>query len=399
MKENRFIILCFFVILFGILVLYPVNFLLMKFHVVSIVNSSNKEPNYKEEGFLMDISNRLETVKTSLDNKVINYFPFYSSLNKMDKKINSTINKYIYNKALNKDYYPMGKNSDGEYIYRNHEHYILQNSLSNEELNKRIESQISFFNQLDIENVSIFIPYRFEYTGLDNSVYLRDMSKYRTKFKQGIPSNMNVGEFLVDTKEDYLKYFYKTDHHYNMYGAYESYKIIMNLLGEQAKSATVVEEDIPYYGSLARSSYSKDIKDNFYTLDIDLGNYDVLVNDKKQEKYKPKKLEKNKNDFYDYYVNYFNGLYGRVEYDFHQEDKENLLILEDSYGWQIDDLIASHFNKTYVIDIRQDEYKNGTFRIKDFMRKHNIQKVLFLYEAGTLFFDQYDYGMKDKVVG
>lgn len=399
MKENKFIVICFFAILFGILVLYPVNFLLVKFHVVSIVNSSNKEPIYKEKGPFADVSNRLESLKTSLDNKVINYFPFYSSLNKMDKKINSTVNQYIYNKALNKNYYPMGKNSDGEYIYRDKEHYILQNSLSTKQLDERIESQIEFFNQLNIEDVSIFIPYRFEYTGIDNSVYLRDMSEYRNKFIRGINPNIKIGEFLVDTKEEYLKYFYKTDHHYNMYGAYESYKIIMNLLKEEARSATVVEEDVTYYGSLARSSYSKDIKDNFYTLDIDLGNYDVLVNDKKQEKYKPKKLVKNKNDFYDYYVNYFNGLYGRVEYDFHQEEKENLLILEDSYGWQIDDLIASHYNKTYVIDIRQDEYKNGTFSIKEFMKEHNIKKVLFLYEAGTLFFDQYDYGMKDKVIG
>ena len=74
------------------------------------------------------------------------------------------------------------------------------------------------------------------------------------------------------------------------------------------------------------------------------------------------------------------------------------MILEDSYGWQIDDLIASHFNKTYVIDIRHDEYENGKFYIKDFMKENNITKVLFLYEAGTTFFDQYDYGMKDKVV-
>lgn len=398
MNTNKFIIYCFFAILLITLMLYPVNYMLVKFNVISVINNSSKKINYRDTGPFSDISNKLEQIKFSFDNRVTRYYPFYSIFNKTDKDMNTIFNQLLYNKLLNLQYYPVGKNSDGEYIYRNNEHYILQNNLPTNELDNRIVKQLDFFNNLDIGEINIFIPYRFEYTNIDNGVYLRNMSEYIEKFKRGVNKKIHIGEFLVNNREDYLKYFYKTDHHYNMYGAYEAYKIIMDMFGETAKPAAIVDENITYYGSIAKSSYSKKIKDSFYTLSVDLGNYDVLVNDKKEPRYKPKKILNSNMDFYDYYVSYFNGLFGKVEYDFHNEDKDNLLILEDSYGWQIDDLIASHFNKTYVIDVRNYEYKNGKLNIKNFMKENNISKVLFLYEAGTIFFDQYDYGIIDKVV-
>ena len=396
MKSSKFIVFVFLFILFGILVLYPVNFLLVKLNVINIVSYSNKQPSYNEKDSY--VTKLVKDVKTSIDNKVINYFPGYSYINKIDKSINTKFNKNIYNNLLNNSYYPVGTNADGEYIYKNNEHYILQNSLNTEELNSRFDSQIKFFNNLEIEEINIFIPYRFEYTNIDNSIYFRNLSKYRDTFKNKIRKDINIGEYGVDNKEDYLKYFYKTDDHYIMNGAYESYKIIMNMLGETPKKAKVVEQEIKYYGSMARSAYSTEIYDSFYTLDTDLEKHDVLVNGVKNPKHKPKEILTGKHEFFDHYVSYFNGLFGQVEYDFHNKNKNNILIIQDSYGWQIDELIASHYNKTYVIDIRHDEYKNGKFYIKDFIEKNNIKKVLFLYEAGSIFFDQYDYGFVDKVV-
>ena len=396
MKQNKFIIICFFTILFGILILYPVNYVLARYNIISVISFSNKEPNLKPG---KPLNNKIESIKTSITNKTTNFFPGYSIFNSIDKSVSKKTNKSLYNNILSKDYYPVGKNSDGEYIYTNGNHYVLQNSLSTEELNSRFKQQIDFFNSLDLEDVNIFIPYRFEYTPLNNIDNIRNMSSYINKFKNIVNPSIKISEFMVDNYNDYLKYFYKTDHHYNMMGAYESYKIIMNMLDEPYKYATINKEDISYYGSMARSSYSADIKDDFLTLKTDLGEYDVYVNGELNNlKYKPKKIVKNKSKFFDYYVSYYNGLFGNVCYDFHNPEKDNLLILEDSYGWQIDDLIASSFNKTYIVDIRHDEYKNGTFNLKKFVEKNEINKVLFLYEAGTIFFDQYDYGMKDKVI-
>jgi len=396
MRSNKFIVIVFFFILFGVLILYPINFLMAKLEFIDVISYSAKQPIYNESDSYVE--KLLKNVKTSIDNKVINYFPAYSNINKIDKSVNSLFDKKIYFDLLNKTYYPAGKNSDGEYIYKNKEHYILQNNLPTDELDKRINEQISFFNNLNIDDINIFIPYRFEYTDIDNSIYFRNLNQYSNKFKKEINENISISEFSVKNIEEYLKYFYKTDHHYNMNGAYESYKTIMKMLNKKPKEAKIVGHDIKYYGSMARSSYSDEIYDSFYTLDVELPKHSVLVNKEKNENHKPKKILKNKHQFYDHYVGYFNGLFGSVDYDFYNPKEENLLIIQDSYGWQIDELIASHYNKTYVIDIRHDEYENGKFYIKQFMKKNKIKKVLFLYEAGSIFFDQYDYGFKDKVI-
>lgn len=319
--------------------------------------------------------------------------------NYVNKKANHDLNKNLYQNILNKRYYPVGKNSDGEYIYTNGEHYVLQNNLSTSELEKRLTEQIDFFNSLDLDNIYIFIPYRYEYTALNEIDNIKNMNGYINKFKTSISSDINLSEFMVYDYDQYLNYFYKTDHHYNSVGAYEAYKKIINMLGYPYKQVQIQNENVKYYGSMARSSYSTEISDDFYTIKSNLGIYSVLVDgEPNNTKYKPKIIGKNKGIFYDYYVGYYNGLFGNVCYDFYNPFKENLLILEDSYGWQIDDLIASSFNKTYVIDIRHGEYKNGKFNIKEFIEKNDIDKVLFLYEAGTIFFDQYNYGMKDKVI-
>lgn len=395
MKNNKFIIIMFSFILFGILVLYPINFLIYKLGLIHIVSYSTKEAQYVENDTIID--KKIKDFKVSIENKVINYFPTYSTVNSVSKSFNFMFDKKLYN-LLDVSYYPVGKNSDGEYIYKDNNHYILQNNLTTDELDKRFTKQINFFNNLDIENINIFIPYRYEYLNIDNSVYLRDLSKYSDKFKEQLKENISISEFKVKNKAEYLKHFYKTDHHYNAYGAYEAYKIIMDMLGETPINADVMEHDIMYYGSMARSAYSSDIYDSFYSINAKLPKFDVLVDKEINAQYKPKKLIKGTHKFFDYYISYYNGLFGLVEYNFHNDNKENILILQDSYGWQIDELIASHYNKSFVVDIRYYQDKYGELSLNEFIEKNNISKVLFLYEAGTVFFDQYDYNLSKKVV-
>ena len=101
--------------------------------------------------------------------------------------------------------------------------------------------------------------------------------------------------------------------------------------------------------------------------------------------------------YYDYYVQYFNGQYGNIVYDYHNDEKENLLIMSDSYAWSIDYLIASNFNKTHVINLRYDEYKNNSFDLVKYVKDNNISKVLFLYSAEAILFDNYNYDFVGRV--
>ena len=69
----------------------------------------------------------------------------------------------------------------------------------------------------------------------------------------------------------------------------------------------------------------------------------------------------------------------------------------DSYAWQIDYLIASSFNKTYVVNLRYDKWKKEDLNLEEYMKERNIKKVLFLYEGGSMMFDQYNYNLEGRI--
>ncbi|MBO4245756.1 MAG: hypothetical protein J5892_03335 [Bacilli bacterium] len=382
--QKKLFIITFLIIIFGLLFMYPINFILVKKGYLNITNLyvSNTKT-----------TNKLNSIKASIESKSINYLFMYDNVNKIKKSTEAKLNNKLYD-LVSLEYYPVGINNDNEYVFRNNEKYIIFNNLNNEELNNRLNDQVKFFNSLDT-NINIFIPYRYEYLNINNDNSIRNMALYRTKFLDKLNDNIHVGEFLLDSEVEYNKYFYHTDHHYNMEGALVSYNLIMNLLNKPNYiNYEVTKNDINYHGSMAKSSYLTDLSDYFYTADFNLINHDILVDGNINENYKPKTIKESTNPFYDQYVHYYNGLYGMVEYDYHN-NKDNLLIIGDSYGWQIDDLIASNYNKTYVIELR---YYPDKISLNKFVKEHNISDVLFIYEAGSIFFDQYDYGMKDKVV-
>ena len=200
--------------------------------------------------------------------------------------------------------------------------------------------------------------------------------------------------------ETYKKYFYKTDHHWTIYGALDGYKDIMNMLDADVMDVDniVTLKDRKYYGSLAKSIMNGEVNDYITDIKVDL-DYDVLVNgEKPDELFKPRKLKMDRDyKYYDYYVQYFNGQYGNVIYDYHNEEKDNLLIMSDSNAWQIDYLIAASYNKTHVINLRYDEYKNDSFDLRRYMEVNDISKVLFLYDGETILFDQFNYDFIGRV--
>lgn len=55
-----------------------------------------------------------------------------------------------------------------------------------------------------------------------------------------------------------------------------------------------------------------------------------------------------------------------IIYNYNRPEKENLLIISDSFSNAINEIIASHFNRTYIIDLRQN---------KEFEPNEYIQKI------------------------
>lgn len=396
MKRDKVFNAVFCGIIGGVCLYIPVHFMLVHVGVVKVTSNDNQvafEP-VAEKNIVDKVSNKVNAVKNRLENEVTNSFPFYNSLNGLYQNFNYYMNKLVYKEV------PLKTNSDSEYIFYNKENdfYYLENQYSKEELDKRLDTQVKMFNKLanlDID-MYLYFPTRYELTKLKDN----NLSSYVDSFKDKLSSKIKVANMDITSLEQYKNYFYKTDHHWNMNGALAGYYDIMDILEKTPVDnlEVVNKTERKFYGSMAKSVLNDKTYD--YILDVDRTlDYDVLVNGKSaSEVFKPRQIRLDRDYlYYDYYVQYFNGQYGEICYDYHKDKEENLLILSDSYAWQIDYLIAASFNKTYVVNLRYDKWKKEDLNLEEYMKERNIKKVLFLYEGGSMMFDQYNYNLEGRI--
>jgi len=359
----------------------------------------------KDMGVFTWYYNKVESLKTSIDNRATNYFPFYEDLVSLYSKSNQSLNKFLYSR-----YIPSGINGDNEYVIKDTKYnrlYLLSNK-TNDDIEKRSSGLIEFYNSLS-ENINsdiyIYLPSRYEFQkSLNKGMKYRDMSKYIDKFTANV-EGITIKELFVNSEKVYHDYFFASDHHWNMQGAYNGYTDIMDMMNikdyNRAKEIFKVNT-INFRGSLSNCIKSKEIYDYLYDVDFNMLEHTVTVNDDEApEKYKPRSivgLNKNDTPFYDYYIGYYYGLYGKVVYDFNQPEKPNILIIADSFSWSIDHLIASNFNKTHIINLMYDEFKDKSFNIREYTEKNNISIILFLQETHTTILDLYDHNISERVV-
>ena len=396
--KNKHLVIIFLLIIFGVFLSYPISYILVKTNIITLNSTDNFQSyeNIKENNIIDKINNKTNSIKTSLENTVTNYFPFYFNFNSTYQNINYDLNKLIYKKNI-----PLKTNSDGEYVFYNKKDnlYFIRTKYSNKELNKRLDKQVSFFNSLSNKGIDlyIYIPSRYELTSIDNN----NLASYIDIFKSKLNNNIHVDNMKVTNINEYKANFYLTDHHWNMSGALNGYNDITKLLNVDKLDdlEVITNNSRKYYGSLAKSSITDLNYDYISDVKINLDYSKTIEYEKDNLEFKPRKLKLDKKDnkYYDYYVQYFNGQYGKIIYDYNNIEKDNLLIMSDSFAWQIDYLIASSFNKTHVINLRYDEYKNNTFNLTEYIKDNDISKVLFLYEGESILFDQYDYDFLGRV--
>ena len=194
---------------------------------------------------------------------------------------------------------------------------------------------------------------------------------------------------------DYTKYFYKTDHHFNSYGAEVVYHDVLRMFNLQ-NILNIIHKDVkePYYGSMAKSVLQDNVSDKLTAIDTKtiLG---VNIHD---ELFKPLKIDDKSNKFYDYYVGYFNGQYDEIIYTNKSNYNRNLLIIGDSLAWQIDYLLAANFDKTFVVNMKYGKWKTNNLELSSYIEKNHITHILFLREAKNIVFDADNFNLAKRVV-
>lgn len=388
MKEKKFITYVFIIIIFGFFLMYPIMFLGIHFGFIK-PTFSNFYVVEKETGNTLEkLNTKFTNLKNNINNKLSNYLFLYSEVNGLYPNFKNSLNFYGQTQ-------PLGTNTDGEYIFKKNGFYILQSHRNDNYIEENLNKNISFYNELSkITDLYIYLPSRYEFQDFNNTFTFRDMSKIKKEFQERLNPNIKFAELKVQNEIEYQKLFYKTDHHWNSHGALKGYVDISQMLGIKSQSLNVIDTDVEYHGSIGKMVADAKTFDYFTYIESDITN-DILVEKSSAPKnFKPLTIQKNKPLYYDQYVGFYNGLYSEVIYNYNNGN-ENLLILGDSYSWQIDYIIASHFNKTYVLN---PKYLNK-INIQEYLKQNNITKTLILMETQTTLFDNYNYNYVEKLGG
>lgn len=258
-------------------------------------------------------------------------------------------------------------------------------------------------NRVPNVNMYIYLCTRLSETSLRDDClgdYKGGTKENLHEFLNTLNSNIGKDYFKVDTLDDRINKVYLTDHHWNAAGLDEAYGEIISMIRKKVPSipnkrkGTLYSVKPKYYGTYVNDMTSlfpvwdycmdNNLYDDFSFYDYNLPAHTQMggvpfANSKKKylaNSFTGEGIKDFYNDFYqsaDYY-NYQSNNTGH-----------NLFILGDSFSVSVNELIASHFDETYFLDIRDVSSKNP-FNLKEFCDQYGITDILILQNSYQLIY-------------
>lgn len=263
-----------------------------------------------------------------------------------------------------------------------------------------VNSRAYNVNQIDLKypdiKTYIYFPTRIEEILImgDNENY---GIEYRNAYIRQLNENISYSSLELSGIDEYETLFYKSDFHWNGYGAYRGYKDIIEMIGKDFDIGNVktIKEELTY-NYLWKGNESAEIglvSEGDYLIDLklnDIGEYTYYV-DGKQKTYGSEKdyyKENGNSSVYSDYNVYFGDNNLERRFEFNDESKPNILVFCDSFINVNQEWIASHFNKTVYIDLRADD---GSFNLDEYIDKYDIDIILVSEMYQNMYFNGYMY--------
>lgn len=221
-----------------------------------------------------------------------------------------------------------------------------------------------------------------------------DSGRSLAYFEQNLPDGLTFGKFLLTSHEDHLEYYYRTDHHWRVNAIIRAYQEIYTMLSKNypgmsqplTMTKTIEFPDINFLGMMARRDLYPVKADEFVVEDVILPAHDLIESGQKVDYDRRAIYFEGKYSTIPY-INHYNAFYGEVadliEYDFHNTSDRNLLIIGSSYQNSLDPLLASHYDKTYCVDLRY--YTD--FSLSAFLSEREVDDILIIGDNEVAFQD------------
>lgn len=379
---------------------------------------SLEQPAAASEGPFYKSRTKFEEIKTQIKNKSKSHFPLYEEVLFSVPKIDNKANAAFFQMTGVGEFYPV--HASENYFYKNTRDgsVIRLYPYSLPYYENGIVGMSDFYNRLaenypDL-NFSIYSVTSLSVTDALNgeNLHMDGHGRYLTQFQDLLSPEIAFDSLQIDSYEDYQRMFYKSDHHWNIFGAYQGYQDAVNMLREKDPALSEPVSDVEFFevpnlvyrGSAARLTADDTLTDSIWDMRASLPPYTVQVADRMYDSsnllgfsYRENYWAGDWNEakYYNHYAFYFHYDYGEIRYDFHKGNGKNLLIFVDSMSNCIEEYIASHFDKTFAVDLRYYEEQTGEkFDFSHYVEENEITDVLFFGQSSSLLFSfQTDLGV------
>ena len=270
------------------------------------------------------------------------------------------------------------------------------------ELQKLMDRQLEYLDRLYSEAPDLNY-YCYMGTRIQEADFYTDIVKnpkstapYFKAFVEELNPAYTFDYLHIDTPEDRISKLYRTDHHWNMFGAYEGYQQIIDMMyentpeiGQPVEYDIVKVDGVQWFGSMAGSVGFRDetYLDDFYVIDMTdfpthiagsgykiQRTFDAYMNGRYPQG----------NLYHDYHGSYYPP---QPSYEFPDNDTgRNLLLIGDSYSWSIAPIIAAHFDTTICYNTPWMIADNVKYDYKQIIEDNEITDVLVLLYSSRLLF-------------
>jgi hypothetical protein len=294
-------------------------------------------------------------------------------------------------------------------------HFFLTPAFFNDENMASMNAQIDFFDQiasqLSSQNIFIYNIIVPKFSSIYQDLNPHASYKYihqdvLAEFKKKLNTRITYAQFDY-SYEEFKEYFFKTDHHWTVKGAFEAYKKIMLMI--QAKSNIEMQllkltncfdvEGVAFHGSYAKTSGLSQYHDKLTDCTFELPDYSIKFNGELPLRRNDRDLIfKRKADIFEnYYGVYFGNDYGFLRYESVSKER-NLLMFVDSYSNCVEHLFTAHYKNVYLIDRRFYEKDMGEeLNLAQFVLDHKIDDVVFMLDVRRILFRDNNAAMLEVV--
>ena len=220
-------------------------------------------------------------------------------------------------------------------------------------------------------------------------------TEFLSEYFFGALRDVKVIDGLLNSQQESLEVFFRSDHHWNGRDAYQAYCDILSVM--EPNTAAVDDVELLNYaassfqGSCARAGlcpiHTPDYIEDCY---FDTMGYEITINGKPadiqslQHTQLYQSGEWSSDRFMNRYAEYWHTDYGSMEIEnSHAQTRKSLLIVRDSYGAPIERYFADCWQTVYVLDPRHCEET-----LEEFLEGHDVDDVLFLMGSTNFSSDQ-----------